>query len=318
MLIKNRYTPHTVLQRHLCLLSLLTFAALSFISLPDAWSYYIDHADNTPLLIRENAPPSKEQTVYTIQDNLNLFSKPSPSSPILLPASDNFIAADSININLPIFSQFRNTSKLSRDPFANLLYANLRIKKLLKDYAETQKRASELLGSSYRFGTVDLMTGNSTYHLQTTLPSNNASPPVANQVQLSPSNTVTVKSFSIYAALNNSDNTRNNKNIVSLQELQTTGNQQRNLLPTPTETARSYSPPGNNCYYLQSNSSQERPSEERRDQASYETSGKFNLFFKILDLPSKFFDFAMEHSEGTLVTGILFLLLLSLIFGSRS
>lgn len=95
---------------------------------------------------REKAPPSKNKGLFTVQDNFNLFTRKDGTSPILLPYSDYFVPADIIDINLPIYGIFSHPAQPAKDPLANLLYANLRMKKLLEEYTAIQTNARELLG----------------------------------------------------------------------------------------------------------------------------------------------------------------------------
>lgn len=94
---------------------------------------------------REEAPPSNKRGVFTIQDHFNLFARQDGTSPILLPYSDSFVPADIINSNLPIYSIFGHPRNIEEDLIANLLYANLKIKKILEEYAKVQERAQKLL-----------------------------------------------------------------------------------------------------------------------------------------------------------------------------
>lgn len=107
---------------------------------------------------REHAPPSKEKIFFTIQDNFELFSDIVEHPPHLLPYSDYFIPADIIDANVPIFSLFSHSPLPAKDPLVNLLYANLRVKKLLEEYAEVQQRAKDLLGNerSRTTGKIDI------------------------------------------------------------------------------------------------------------------------------------------------------------------
>jgi hypothetical protein len=131
--------------------------------------------------------------------------------------------------------------------------------------------------------------------------------------------TATARDFNVYAALNNRAYTnRYNNKILSSQKLQQAGNQQNKLLAAINSTANNYAPSGNSSYYQQSSTSLNQSPQKQTDLTDYEPSENFKFFFKILDLPAKFFNFVMKHSVGTLVTGILFLLFLSLFFGSHS
>jgi len=312
-----------VLKFRLLLIPLLNFICLLFVPLPEAWCYYIDHSDSTPLLIREDAPAS-QQTVYTIQDNLNLFSEPNPSSPILLPASDNFIAADTIDSNLPIFSLFRNPADLTRDPFANFLYSNLRVKKILREYAELQDRAMALLGSSYQSGTMDLMTRpdsnlqNTTHQEGNTRKDDNLSRALR-LLQHNLSAGTAAGNVAAYSTMNEQPGDVKQENpVVSFSELQTLLNRKSILTNTiPGGTPGGYTSPSPRSYQTQSSTDPEQPAQQQAAKTSYNGSGEIKLPW-ILDLPFKLFDFALAHKTLTLIAGFTCMVLLNIIFGGRS
>lgn len=105
-----------------------------------------DHATSTINDLREYAPPSDKKDIFTVPFYDGSSNKMDDSTPILLPHSDYFIPADIINANLPIFGLFSHPAPPAKDPLANLLYANLKLKKLLEEYAATQQSAIEYLG----------------------------------------------------------------------------------------------------------------------------------------------------------------------------
>lgn len=98
---------------------------------------------------RKHAHPIKGKKFLTIQDNLDSFNDNVDYGPILLPHSDYFVPADIIDINFPIFGVFSNPAKLSDDPIANILYADLIIKKITEDYAKLRERARKFLQNNH-------------------------------------------------------------------------------------------------------------------------------------------------------------------------
>jgi hypothetical protein len=148
--------------------------------------------------VRETAPPSKtKKGVLTLQDNFNLFTRQDDNSPFLLPYSDYFVPADIINTNLPIFGIFSQPTKPTGDPIVSLIYANLKLKKLLEDYTELQEKAKELLNNQYsaftsgKMKTIETISVNQKLHqLSIKLPTINT-----NEVspEISPGNNISSK-----------------------------------------------------------------------------------------------------------------------------
>ena len=132
---------------NLCLIILL---AVTFLLVwgAGASAFWLDeeHAASGISELRRNAPPSGKKDIFTVPFYDGSSNKMDDSSPMLLPHSDYFIPADIINANLPIFGLFSHPAPPAKDPLANLLYANLKLKKLLEEYAATQKSAIEYLG----------------------------------------------------------------------------------------------------------------------------------------------------------------------------
>ncbi|WP_456385936.1 hypothetical protein [Desulfolithobacter sp.] len=291
--------------------------------LPPAWGYYLDPAENSPALLRENAPARTKQVAYTVQDNLNLFAEKTISPPILLPASDNFVPADMIESNMPVFSLFRNPLTVSQDPFANFLYANLRIKKLLDEYAKIQKRAKVLLGSSYQSGMIDLMTSASVdkqriQAIKNTLAQQNS---LAWEVGKLRQRLATIQGSGSTGAKPvrpGPGPTPNNRNtIASFHELQTMlTNSSPPGLP-PVNTQGTYGRPGPSYSSSQTNRPPAPDHSRPTEKISYGGPGDVTLPW-ILDLPFKLFDFALSHKVLSLAIGLICLFFLNIIFGSRS
>lgn len=291
--------------------------------LPATWGYYLDPAENSPVLLRENAPARSKQVAFAIQDNLNLFAEKTTSPPILLPASDNFVPADIIESNMPIFSLFRNPLTASQDPFANFLYANLRIKKLLDEYAKIQERAKVLFGSSYQSGMIDLMTNASDDRqrkqaIKNTLAQQNG---LAREVGKLRQRLATIQGQAstapkpAQAGLSPPQDNRNT--IASFHELQTMlANNSLPGLPS-LNTQGTHGLPGASYSTSQTNRPPVPDHSRPTEKISYGGSGEVSLPW-ILDLPFKLFDFALSHKVMSLVAGFFCLILLNILFGSRS
>ncbi len=292
---------------------------------PDAGNcYFIDHASDGSLLIRPNAPPSKEQRNFTIQDNLQLFSKTDRSAPLLLPVSEFFVSPDIINANLPIFSLFRQPATFSQDPFADTLYANLRVRKLLEEYAEMQKRAEALIGTVNASGE----------RIDWELPEPTESPADGNSqqedlhnalkklrqnlAQLGATGSIATRSRGQKGAGNGSAAAGARKAaIVSFAELETVVKQVSTSFQEPLGGGTpGYSAGAESQYQLPAAGSKTGGSAEKSI-ASSTYQGEINLPW-ILDLPFKLMDYAMNHKVLSLVIGFFILMLLNIFFGSRS
>ena len=313
-----------MLKLHLFLIPLLYVICIFSIPLPAAWGYPIDHSGSPPLLIRKDAPPSTRQLAFTIQDNLNLFSKPNSTAAILLPVSDNFIAADTIDSNLPVFSLFRNPVGPSRDPLADVLYANLRIKKILQEYAELQDRAKMLLNSSYQSGTMNLMTGTDTNPRSMELKEENSRKAdnlsrALRLLQQNLSATAKARDIVVYGANPPSPDTVKNRNpIISLNELQNILNKKKALTSTiQNKTSGSFNPTERLNSQPQAGTVPNQATSRQTTQTTYSGSGEIHLPW-VLDLPFKLFDFAIAHKFISLMLGLFCLMFLNIIFGGRS
>lgn len=295
----------------------------SFLLLPEGQCFIIEQSENIPLLIRENAPKQKSLSSLTIQDNLQLYSPANNSSAIFLPASDNFISADTIDSNLPIFSLFRNPSPIAKDSFANTLYANLRIQKLLQEYAEVQKRAKELLNNTPRSGPINSMTQNSIVGSKTESfkVDNQESENLSNALKELQRNLATISPVEYLTAqravLPKSNDQTSKFSIFSFNELQSIGNRKINLA-MPQRTPNSHYPSAGQTYNKLPNAI---PSDRHTTQPNAQSSDPNSFDGKlpwILDLPFRLFDFFLAHKIIFLLVSFLGLGLLNILFGSRS
>ncbi len=304
-------------------LALIVFCQL-LIPLSEGVCFSLKQSEGTPLLIRENAPPQTPQSALTIQDNLNIYSPANTSGALLLPVSDNFVSADIIDSNLPIFSQFRHPSILPQDPFANLLYANLRIKKLLQEYAEVQERAKELLHGSYQSGAIEMMSKNSINTLKIKLSKNENQENknlfnTLKQLQLGLATVITAEYINKNTALNLSTNTQTSKNtIISFNQLQTAQNSKIELSTRATSNKSVCSIPISNSQSRSSSVTSSVPPSQLGN-AKFSCAGSYEAKLPwILDLPFKLFDFFLAHKIIFLIAAFSCLGILNLVFGSRS
>ncbi len=81
---------------------------------------------------------------FVLYDNFKHVLPKQRQETIIFPCSDNFVPADLIEFNLPVYAVFRHPETFE-DPVTKLLYANLKLKKLLEEYSDLQTRVRELL-----------------------------------------------------------------------------------------------------------------------------------------------------------------------------
>ena len=99
---------------------------------------------------------------FALYDNFSYPLEPSSQLPFITPQTREFVPADIIPANLPVNDFFRK-NLMVEDQIANMLYANLRMRKLLEEYYQVQERAQELfqdmekLGTYYYDTTVDVL-----------------------------------------------------------------------------------------------------------------------------------------------------------------
>ncbi len=126
---------------------IIVFLAFIFLMPATGLAYYqVDNKSekNHFLLKRYTNSWTKEKKAFVVYDNLDNFSLELNHNQILYPESDTFVPADIIDSNFPIsiFIQSHVTIENSAAHFVN---ANLKIKKLLKEYEEVQKRSRALM-----------------------------------------------------------------------------------------------------------------------------------------------------------------------------
>ena len=80
-----------------------------------------------------------------IPDNSIHFSLKQNKGPMIYPNSGNFVPADLISCNVPLRTGIHHPAIAIESSLANLVYANLRLKKLLEEHEALQKRTREAL-----------------------------------------------------------------------------------------------------------------------------------------------------------------------------
>ena len=262
--------------------------------------------------VRETAPPSDtKKGVLTLQDNSNLFTRQDDNSPFLLPYSDYFVPADIINTNLPIFGIFSQPVKPAGDPIANLIYANLKLKKLLEDYTKLQEKAKELLNNQYsaissgKMQTIETISVSQKLHqLSVKLPTINT-----NEVTSEVSSSKTLSSKSKTKNL-----------VISLQHFKEKQYIQHNTLTLGMDKASDI-----NRTYI--NKKEGFPHKNQLQQPAIPkgnacnntlpASGKSPAFF-ISNLPSIIFKYLLTHKFEALFMIFFISLFINILFGSRS
>ena len=291
---------------------LVLFLLLFSIGAPPVNAYWLENKAEhfTMHGEREQAPPSSRKGIFTVQDNFNLFTRQDNSSPILLPDSDYFIAADSINTNLPIFGIFSHPVKPAGDPIANLIYANLKLKKLVDDYTALQEKAQKLLSSSYS-------------HIPRTTMQFTTSIPIHRELKQLSTRLSTVDSSELTSAVAQTPTSavspQSSKSIITLHTIgrRHSNRQQSTQIATNTmlKTNRTYYSNGNN-HVNQNHTQQTIPSEERNNNNSYSDSAESTMR-TILEFPFKVFQYILTHTISSLFIFLLTVIIIKSIFGSR-
>ncbi|RJQ24535.1 hypothetical protein C4565_09525 [Candidatus Parcubacteria bacterium] len=293
--------------------------ALLFLTLPQpAHSYWLENKlEPFSLRERQNAPPSKEKNYFTIQDNFELFLNDTDAVPLLLPNTDYFVPADIIDINLPLFGIFSHPTTPAEDPFANMLYANLKLKKILEEYAAIQKSAQKLLDREFTY------TNQSTK--QTT------SPFYSNQIQQSqshPSQQSKQSSLqSIYSSLMDLNraasltqkqsyeyHTTNIENTIQNITIPNRKLNQPNKLETSSKT-NTPAPISNTFSYLYkinlpdtSGNHSQRENENTKESRPSSPRGDYGQLEKII---LKIRDYIIKNKIECIIYGIIFLILIN-------
>ncbi len=258
---------------------------------------------------REQAPPSSRKGIFTVQDNFNLFTLQDEGRPILLSASDYFIAADVINANLPVFGIFSHPVKMTGDPIASLIYANLKLKKLIDDYKILQKKAQKLLSSSYS-------------HIPAVKMQFSASIPIHQELQQLSTKLFTIKPSGLPSktAPNQSPVTPSpsDKLIVTLHNIGTRheNRQQptRMAVNNAIKTSRTYSTSNNRANH--NHTSPSTPPKEAQDHNSYSASTESTIQ-TIMEIPLKICQYILDHKFTSLLIFFFTVMIIKSILGTN-
>jgi hypothetical protein len=303
------YQP-SAMHHQLTKLLLLTFLLLTITQTANA--YWLE---STPepfsLREREHALPSKEKMFFTIQDNFAFFTEGGATAPLLLPNTDYFVPADIVPINIPVFGTFSHPAEQLADPLANILYANLKIKKLLAEYADIQKRAQLLLDEEPAAFPSEKMYAAQPFSVEQNL----------EQIYFSLSSvdeTLITETENDQKSKESTDDTEKKESLLAFHHLnQKISGQQ---IPSGNSAAASekIGKVETQAIANQSDttySNKFAPSTVPSQSGTYQDSITLPW---ILELPFKIFSYLLEHKITALVIGFLSLMLFNFIFGSRT
>jgi hypothetical protein len=271
---------------------------------------------------REHAPPTKGEMFFTIQDNFKLFTDKIESGPLLLPHSDYFVPADVIDINFPLFGILSHPTKPAEDPIANLLYANLKIKKLLDEYNEIQERAAKLLeGESKNFppGKIQVNTDKPTDQPQAE-EKDKISIYRELHKKLTKLSTSNFNDLASVASANENNPTATGTPNPLLSSLHLQKKAENPLQSTRLST---YTPPGTGKISTPGSRYQALPdySEQSEQASNQDQSNQYSRKITLpwlVDLPFKIFNYFLVHKIQALFMILIGLLIINIIFGSRS
>ena len=126
-----------------------------FILIPDTGFAYSPEAEKDFFFVKERSqvvwPQGQGDRKFVIYDNYSYSPGPRSQLPLLNPYTNEFVPADIIIVNLPVTDFFRKNLMIE-DQIANLLYANLRLRKLLEEYGRVQESAYELFHGMEKLG----------------------------------------------------------------------------------------------------------------------------------------------------------------------
>jgi len=297
--------------RRLFLILMFSFfiTPLWFIS---ANAYWLDPPCPEPFTMhgaREIAPTSARKGLFTVQDNFNLFTRQDGSPPILLPHSDYFVGADIINANIPIFGLFSHPVKPAGDPIANLIYADVKLKKLLDDYAKLQEKAQRLLSNQYSSIPGRKMQTTEIIPITQELAQLTARLATINTTKMTLPTAVPGKQSQSTATTPNG-----NQPVISLHRA--TSTRQINQGQTSI-TARNTFTQSNHSYSNHTSSQATTPAAKEAQDDSSSYSGNLTIPW-FIDLPNKIFHYFISNKFEALFISFFVLFIISVIFGSRA
>jgi len=128
---------------------LIFFMGLIILLAVPSNAYYLERKVETfRFLERKASFESFKYSILTLQDNFSVFTDNIGDAPLLLPYSKHFVTADIVDVGVPLLVLFNKPAKEGNDIIANLLYANLKLKMLLKEYINLQKKANQSLAKN--------------------------------------------------------------------------------------------------------------------------------------------------------------------------
>lgn len=292
------------------ILSFILFITLSGFIPADA--YWLNPPEPEPFTMhgaREIAPPSAKKGIFTVQDNFNLFTRQDGSTPILLPHSDYFVGADIINANIPIFGLFSHPVKPAEDPIANLIYADVKLKKLLDDYAKLQEKARRLLSNQYSSIPDGKMRTTEIIPITQELSRLTARLGTINTTRMTLPATAPGKQSQSTATTPNG-----NQPLISLHRATSTrqNNQGQTLI-----TSRNTFTQSNHSYSNHTSSQATTPAAKEAQDNSSSYSGNLTIPW-FIDLPNKIFHYFISNKFEALFISFFVLFIISVIFGSRT
>jgi hypothetical protein len=301
---------------------------LLLLTLPQPANAYWLENEPEPFSLREreHAPPTKGKMLFAVQDNFKLFTDKIEHSPFLLPHSDYFVPADIINPNLPIFGFFSHPSRPAKDPLANILYANLRVKKILDEYAAVQARAEDLLDPANHKKVAGKITVAEILNNEAGNQQNNTekSPSFYNEISALQNSlaAITVTGNVPIIFMDNGKNARpaegNGNNTPSTNLEKKLSSTMRSAPPAAHEIAIQNTGKMNVSESRFGYSSQELQTQsnsgQKENQEVYSDDIAIPWFF---DLPSTIFHYCLSHPAQTFLICASTLILFNIIFGSR-
>ncbi len=113
---------------------------------PISGYYDLPVAKESDLFIQERRHEhwGEGERTFALYDNEGAQALASPDAPMIFPRSDRFVPADIIPVNLPLHIALQHSIQID-NTLANLLYANLKLKRLIEEYEALQKNAEALL-----------------------------------------------------------------------------------------------------------------------------------------------------------------------------
>jgi len=278
-----------------------------------AKAYWLDPPKPEPFTMhgaRETAPPSNRKGLFTVQDNFNLFTKEDGNTPILLPHSDYFVAADIINANLPILGIFSQPMKSTGDPISNLIYADLKLKKLVEQYSKLQEKANNLLHNQH-----SILYDETIENIK---PTNINLELRRLSTKLSTVNTGEINAHdSVTTAISSNEY---NSLAITLHQLKMRQERQREAAKLAFNASPNINQPTVTGIKGQTNSKKPgptAPSISANHGRSFSNSGKATIPFIIM-LPFKLFNYTLTHKLESLLIGFFIVIFIGIIFGPRS